>query len=167
MQTITYLESKDLDQFYEVFVNVLHTQLSGYSSKVLNYLTTQIYPRHAFALWLTDGSRIIITTKENKTTVGFAVLDRPYGGVSHCRWLGVAPEHQRKGIGTKIVIEWIRYAKSVGCHKIELAGHPQARGFYEAIGLESEGKKQTSYFGVDLYMFGKVIGEPDEHSMTR
>ncbi len=164
---ITYLESKDLDQFYEVFISVLHTQLSGYSSKVLNYLTTRIYPRPAFALWLTDGSKIVLIAKENSTIVGFAVIDRPYGGVSHCRWLGVVPDQQRKGVGRRIVNRWIDYAKTIGCHKIELAGHPQARGFYEAIGLIGEGKKQTSYFGVDLYMFGKVIGKPDDTLMTR
>ncbi len=84
-----------------------------------------------------------------------------------CRWLGVKKEYQKQGIGHQLIEAWIGLAKKQGCHKIEVASQPEAKGFYEKAGLTLEGKRISSYFGIDQYLFGKVIGQQNDSAMTK
>lgn len=163
--SIFLLKHDQLDSFLGVFEHILSTEFPGYSKNVVRYFLDKIYTKHNFSWWLTQGQTILVA-QDNETIVGFAVIDAPYGGVSLCRWLGVLKSFQKKGKGTQLVQAWIKNAVSQGCHKVEVAGQPEAKGFYEKMGLALEGKRTLSYFGIDQYIFGKVIGIPHEAVMT-
>jgi len=164
--TIITLESSRLNSFLPVFFSVLRTQFPGYTTDVLDYFEKTAYSRANFIYWLDNKLKTILVTVDNTNSiVGFAVIDNPYGGVSLCRWLGVIPENQRQGIGTLLINRWLELAKKQGCHKAELAAQESAKDFYEKCGLVCEGKRINSYFGIDQYVFGKILGTFDPQRM--
>jgi len=163
---IEKLQVKDLNEFWEVFPQILEKDFPGYTKAVVDYFLNKVYTKINFNHWLTTGWKIVLIAKLNGKIVGFAVLDKPYGGVCFCRWLGVLEELRKKGVGKRLIEEWISFAKNHGCHKVEIASQPIAKDFYEKIGLVLEGKRELSYFGIGQYIFGKVIGQPDDEAMT-
>ena len=165
--SIHALSSQDIDQFYPVFTSVLNTEFPGYTREVIYYLFNRIYTRDTLKFWVQRKEKIIIGAFENDSIVGFAVIDSPYGGVSFCRWLGVFKDHQRKGIGTSLIQKWEVLARESKAHKMEVAGQPEAKKFYEKMGFDLEGMRKKSYFGIDQYLFGKILAEPNAENMTR
>jgi len=166
---IEKLQMQNLDEFWQVFAQILKADFPGYSKSVVDYFLTRMYLKDNFDHWLKTDWKVILIAKNTKTEVkiiGFAVLDKPYGGVCFCRWLGVLPELRKNGIGRRLIEEWISYAKNCGCDKVEIASQPNAKKFYEKCGLNLEGKRNLSYFGIDQFIFGKVIGEPRDEVMV-
>ena len=164
---IRAIDQTEVDNFWNLFVAILETQFPGYTKKVLSFMTEKVYTRTAFIYWLSQSMKTVFLVTDSKEPVGFAVIDEPYGGVSFCRWLGLKPEYQRKGIGSQLIKMWIDHATALGCHKVEVAAQPVARDFYKKVGLNEEGIRKSSYFGIDQYVFGKVIGQPSDEVMTR
>ncbi len=158
---------KDLDQFWELFSQTIRNDFPGYSQQAIAYFLTRMYSQYNFQQWLMTGWKIILAARVERLMVGFAVLDKPYGGVCFLRWLGVRPEYRKKGVGKKLISEWEKYSRGDGCHKIEAASQSEAKKFYQKAGLKLEGKRRQSYFGIDQYIFGKVIGRPDDAIMTK
>ena len=68
-------------------------------------------------------------------------------------------------MGKKLVKEWMTYARELGCHKVEVASRSAAKNFYKKCGLALEGKRNLSYFGIDQYLFGKIINRPNDQIM--
>lgn len=164
---ITTLTEKEVFLFWQTFAAVMRSEFPGYTPDVIDYFLNKIYTLRNFQYWIGNKLKTIIVAKVDGQIVGFAVIDEPYGGVSFCRWLGIKKDYQRKGMGRKLIEAWIDLALSWGCHKVEIASQPEAKGFYEKVGLQLEGYRKLSYFGIDQYIFGKVIGKPDDESMTK
>lgn len=161
------LQKNELDSFFSVFSHILATEFTQYQKNVVRYLLDKIYSLDNFKYWLENNLKSILVACENDMIIGFAVIDEPYGGVSLCRWLGVSKSYQNRGIGTALIRQWIELATSQSCHKAELAAVTSARHFYEKAGLELEGLRKLSYFGIDQYVFGKIIGKVKESSIIR
>lgn len=159
---IEKLNLLELDQFMQIFTTVLQEGFPGYSKAVIDYFVNKAYNRNSYHYWLTTGWKIIYVAKADNKIVGFGVIDKPYGGVCFMRWLGVLPEFRKKGLGKQLVEAFVRFSQSYGCHKIELAAQPEAKDFYLKCGLFLEGKRNLSYFGIDQYIYGKVINKPND-----
>lgn len=164
---IEILRAEEVNDFGVVFAEVLKKEFSFYSPKIVDFFLTKIYIPLNFSFWIVRNLRTIIIAKTNGKIIGFSVIDQPYGGISFCRWLGVRREFQKMGAGKLLIKKWIELAKNQKCHKIEVAAQPDARGFYEKMGLDYEGKRKLSYFGIDQFVFGKIIGEPNEEEMVK
>ena len=164
---IEILKKEDVGEFYSIFVQALKTIFPCYSQKITDFFVNKIYTPANFIYWVNNNLKTIILTKEKNEIIGFMVIDQPYGGVSFCRWLAVLPKHQKKGLGKQLIEAWFVFAKSQGCHKVELASQPLAKTFYEKVGLTLEGERKLSYFGADQFVFGKIIGKPEESAMTK
>jgi GNAT superfamily N-acetyltransferase len=164
---IEKLQFRDLDSFWQVFSQLLQTDFPGYSKRVVDFFLNKIYIKDNFRQWLMTGWKIVLLAKRDGQAVGFAVLDKPYGGVCFCRWLGVLKDYRKKGVGKRLIQETINYAKNYGCHKIELASQSEAKKFYQKTGLVLEGRRDVSYFGIDQFIFGKVIGQPKDEVMVK
>jgi GNAT superfamily N-acetyltransferase len=74
--------------------------------------------------------------------------------------LAVLPEHERRGIGTRLlsrVVEWLR---AVGSNTIWLAASPdpriRAHGFYRSLGWRPNGKKEPNSNEI-------LVFEPTKH----
>jgi ribosomal protein S18 acetylase RimI-like enzyme len=165
---ISLLSRPEIDTFLPVFGSILANEFPGYTKNVVRYFLEKIYTKENFLWWHSQNQKIIIAAIINgteKEIVGFAIIDAPYGGVSFCRWLGIKKEFQRKGIGKQIIEKWKELALTSGCHKMEVASQPTAKEFYAKMGLELEGMRKLSYFGINQYIFGKVIGIPTDDVM--
>jgi len=163
---ITPLTYAELPSFFPVFSSVLSNEFPSYSKKTVRYLLEEMYTPTNFTYWLKNRLKTIFVAKnEAQTIIGFAVIDEPYGGVSLCRWLGVVKEYQKMGVGSALVEMWIEQAIKTRCHKVELAAQPTAREFYEKAGLTLEGLRKKSYFGIDQYVFGKVVADPQANKL--
>ncbi|PIS09133.1 hypothetical protein COT75_03110 [Candidatus Beckwithbacteria bacterium CG10_big_fil_rev_8_21_14_0_10_34_10] len=158
---------KDFEEFYKLYSLTLENDFPGYTKPVIDYFLNKIYTREALINWLSSGWKIVFIAKNQEKILGFAMLDKPYGGVCFCRWLGVLKKARKKGIGKKLINAWLDFSKSYGCHKVEIASQPESREFYEKCNLELEGKRNLSYFGINQYIFGKTIGQPDDEVMTK
>ncbi len=165
--TIELLRPQEVKPFWLTFSQVLTDEFPDYTDKVVSYLLEKIYNPANYQYWLANNLKTILVAKNESEVVGFAVIDEPYGGVSFCRWLGVKKDWQKKGIGRQLINQWINLAKNQGCHKVEVAAQPVAKGFYQKVGLTLEGKRELSYFGIDQYIFGQIIGSPNDKTMTK
>lgn len=163
---IERLQLAELDSFFQIFSELLQKDFSVYSKTVINYFLIKAYSKSAYHYWLTTGWKIIFVAKKEDYIIGFSVIDKPYGGVCFLRWLGVLEQFRHQGAGEKLINTWISYAKNYGCHKVELASQPEAKDFYQKCGLNLEGERQFSYFGINQPIFGKVIGRPSDLVMT-
>lgn len=162
------LQSVEFDQFYEIFTQVIVEEFPEYSKNIVRYLLTKIYTKTNFLYWLdNDMKTILLCVNDGREIIGFAVIDEPYGGVSLCRWLGVLRKYQRKTAGSLLVAKWLENATLQGCHKAEVASQPGARMFYARMGMKEEGFRALSYFGSDQYLFGKILGKPQEKVIAK
>lgn len=165
--TVSPINFRDVPEFFAVFRTVLETGFPIYGKKTVSYFTDKVYPAANFTYWIEHGMKVVYVVRSGGNIAGFAVIDEPYGGVSLLRWLGVLKEYRSRGIGSALIRTWLTLARMQGCHKAEVASQPDAKPFYEKMGLELEGMRKKSYFGSDQYVFGKLLGEPDEQVMTR
>jgi len=156
--TISSLNPEKLKDFFPFFEKLMRENFLFYHSKVIDYFLTKIYSQQNLYYQLKNNQRIILVAYEDKQSLGFAMIDEPYGGVSFLRWLAVSKNQQGKGIGKALVFEWEKIAKNQGCHKMELAAYPLVSSFYERCGFEKEGLRKMSYFGVNQVVMGKIIG---------
>jgi len=164
---ISILTSNEIGAFYPVFCQIMKTAFACYTQKMINFFIDKVYTPANFFFWINNQYKTVLVIKIKKEFAGFAMIDQPYGGVSMCRWLGIQPKYQKKGFGSKLINAWIDLAKSQGCHKVELAAQTAAKKFYEKVGLTLEGERKLSYFGTNQYIFGKIIGPPNENTMTK
>lgn len=149
----------DLNLFYPFFAKTLSNNFPYYHPKVINYFLNKIYTFSNLSFWLTNGDREILAAFLDNEPIGFAMIDSPYGGVSFLRWLAVDKNYQKKGIGSKLVLEWEKIAKESGCQKMELATHQTTVPFYQKQGFQIEGLRKLSYFGINQVLMGKIIGK--------
>lgn len=164
---ISILTKDDIGTFYPVFCQIMKTAFACYTQRIVNFFIEKVYAPANFFFWINNQYKTIIVVKIKKEFAGFAMIDQPYGGVSMCRWLGIRSEYQKQGLGSKMINAWVDLARSQGCHKIELAAQTAAKKFYEKVGLTLEGERQLSYFGTNQYIFGKIIGQPNEKTMIK
>lgn len=164
---IDTLSTQGINEFYQVFTTVLKEDFPGYTQAVINYFLTKAYNISSYHYWITTGWKIVFIAREEGKIIGFAVVDKPYGGVCFCRWLGVLKDFRQKGAGIMLIQKWEEYAKTYGCHKIEIASQPEAKPFYDKCRLNLEGMRKLSYFGIDQYIYGKVLANPKDEIMIK
>ena len=156
---ISSLKPENLADFFPFFEKLMRENFAFYHPKVIDYFLTKIYNQPNLYYQLQNNYRTILVAYEEKQPLGFAMIDEPYGGVSFLRWLSVDKNHQKKGVGKALVLEWEKIAKNQGCHKMEVASYPLVASFYERCGFEKEGLRKMSYFGINQIAMGKMIGK--------
>lgn len=90
--------------------------------------------------WVNDTNQDVFMAFEDGEPVGVAVIS--YGEVGEFCYNAVKPEHQSKGIGTKLVKARKKAAKSYGCKKLissVTANHSGAQKIYEREGFSPAG----------------------------
>ncbi|MGD9692411.1 MAG: GNAT family N-acetyltransferase [Phycisphaerales bacterium] len=114
--------------------------------------------------WQSAGE--VIVAEERGEVIGAYVLQRRTDRLAHSAYIGsvgVAPEHQGRGVGSAMMREAINRLRAEGRHRIELyvsADNPRAISMYGRLGFEIEGTHRRFFrrAGEDAFV--------DEHSMA-
>lgn len=153
--------SSEAEKVYEVFSSILKDSFPEYSPRLIKFFLTKDFPPSSWRKKLEGNKITVFGAYDRGRIVGILVTDKLYGGVSYCTWLGVLKEFQGRGIGRKLVEKWEQKIKKIGGHKLMLITQEETnRGFYKKLRFNEEGFEEKSWFGLDCWKFGKVIGEP-------
>lgn len=98
---------------------------------------------------------------EKDTTLGIA-KGRLFGksGLAKLGWIGVHPDHQRKGIGKALLRRVITYCRDNGCHKLTLNTMPvliPAINLYLKLGSVPEAYLHKEWWNVDFIKMSKWL----------
>lgn len=158
---IENLTLENLNEFLPVFEEILKTGFPEYSPELVNFFINKDFSSKIVEEKLKNNQCWGLIAGIDGGIVGFLLIDILYGGVSYANWLGVKKEFQGKGIGSLLMAEWEKKVKAGGGHKLILITQSQKnRNFYLKNGFKEEGFEEKSWFGMDCWMFGKIIGEP-------
>lgn len=153
---IESLQSTDWSEFYRLFKKVLKRDFPGYPRQVKEKFASEIRVRG----FLEEKKRFFWVVKARGKIVGFLVAKGTLGGVSFVNWFGVAREFRCQGIGTKLLKVWQSWAREKGYHKLRISTtNKENQAFYEKLGFSLEGVKREDSYGLDQFIFGKVVGK--------
>jgi ribosomal protein S18 acetylase RimI-like enzyme len=107
---------------------------------------------------ISDPDSIILVAEEGSETVGIAWGNLKEDGSAWLIFLGVSPEHRRKGVGTSLLIRFIKLSRKMGSVKVALDTDPRlipAIRLYERMGFTAEGVTKNPY-GLELVIYGRA-----------
>jgi len=121
--------------------------------------------RHESELHNPDYYRVVsrsiggvsLVAEHGRKLVGIA-LGRIHGrsGIAHLSWIGVDPDYRELGVGEALLLSFIDYVRSKGCHKVALYTLPclkKAIKLYLKHGFLPECLLRRHWWGVDFLMF--------------
>ena len=130
--TVRKLQKEDL---LSGFLHTLDSlrQASNMDKKTAEKIFDKINsnPDHIVAVAVIEGKIVGSTTLLIETK-----FIHNGGKVGHIEDVVVDKEYQRKGIGEKIVMYLLRYAKDQGCYKTILDCTDEVKPFYEKLGFK-------------------------------
>ena len=130
--TIRKLQKEDL---WNGFLHTLDSlrQASNMDKKTADKIFDKINsnPDHIVAVAIIEGKIVGSTTLLIETK-----FIHNGGKVGHIEDVVVDKEYQRKGIGEKIIMYLLRYAKDQGCYKTILDCVDEVKPFYEKLGFK-------------------------------
>jgi len=134
--TVRKLQKDDL---WNGFLQTLDSlrQASNIDKKTAEKIFDKINsnPDHIVAVAIIEGKIVGATTLLIETK-----FIHNGGKVGHIEDVVVDKKHQRKGIGEKIIIYLLRYAKDQGCYKTILDCTDEVKPFYEKLGFKHNAK---------------------------
>lgn len=164
----SFAKSTEYKDFYEVFIKSLKKQFPEYSKNSMIYLTEVDWSWESINNQLKIGKKIAILAKEEKAgIVGYVLFNKNYGGISLINWIAVEEKYQQHGIATKLLEIWEKDALKKGAHGLQVWTIEKNRGFYKNRGFVESGILPSFWFGIDHYLFYKIIGEPIEENYLR
>lgn len=130
--TIRKLQKDDLWNGFLLTLDSLR-QVSNIDKKTAEKIFDKINsnPDHIVAVAVIEGKVVGSTTLLIETK-----FIHNGGKVGHIEDVVVDKEYQRKGIGEKIVVYLLRYAKDQGCYKTILDCMDDVKPFYEKLGFK-------------------------------
>ncbi len=157
--TIIDLPALRLDEFYQVFSELMHEGYADFPLELREYFLSKDYPQASFSFWLERNVRKILVALEDDKIAGFLIGDHTYGGVGFISWLGVLPSFRRRQFASALLQEYEKYAKSKNAHLLELFAGNNVKAFYERLGFTCVGHREHGYYGQENNIMDKVIGE--------
>ncbi len=159
---IKKITREKIKAFHQVFSKIVRNSFPEYPPAVLDFFVNKDFADAFLKKDIEKWDYAVRLAEEEGEIVGFLVREKLYGGVSFCTWLGVAREYQGKGIGAKLVETWEKEVLKEKGHKLMLVAPSQeACAFYLKQGFAEEGYERKSWFGLDYWLFGKIIAEPN------
>ena len=130
--TIRKLQKEDLSNGFLHTLDSLR-QASNIDKKTAEKIFDEINSNsdHIVAVAIIEGKIVGSTTLLIETK-----FIHNGGKVGHIEDVVVDKEYQRKGIGEKIIIYLLRYAKDQGCYKTILDCADEVKPFYEKLGFK-------------------------------
>ena len=156
---------RDAGGFLELYRNVAAEERFLRAERVLRSLreTRRLFRRPR------TSERCFLVAVEDERVLGWISITRePHPAVRHVATFGmaVAADRRGRGVGSAMLAEALRWARSVGVDKVELSVYPDNRGaqtLYRRFGFVEEGRlrrhSRKSYGDEDEILMGVWIGE--------
>ncbi len=106
-----------------------------------------------------NPARIVLVAEEEEI-VGLAQGRTNTGGYSWLGFMGVSPDHRRRGVARGLLDEFIRLSRESGCTKVSLNTAPclkPAINLYADTGFIPEGYLRNHMHGLDLIYYSLFL----------
>lgn len=161
MLEIRKITEGEITSFHGVYTRILRECFPEYPDHVLEYFITSDFAKAFLDKKMQDWDYAVLLALDKGKIVGFLMKEKVYAGVSFCNWLGVLKDYQGQGVGSRLLQKWEEEVLAEGGHKLMLnTNSPKNRKFYSDRGFVEEGFQRQAWFGLDYWVFGKVIAEP-------
>ncbi|MCA1727712.1 MAG: ribosomal protein S18-alanine N-acetyltransferase [Actinobacteria bacterium] len=131
----------------------------------------QVYPRPwSPSLFLSEMSeprnRIYLVARDGRDVLGYAGL-MSYGDEAHVTTIAVDPAHQRRKIGTRLLLDLVRGGRRLGAHAISLevrVSNWGAQRMYGRFGFRPVGVRKGYYQETNedaLVMWADEVDTPE------
>ena len=154
---VVSLERTHLDEFFDVFSELMHEGYDDFPTYLQNYFLEQLYSKEALMEGQEKGSRVIYLGRIDGKIVGFIVGNRLFGGVGFISWLGVLEQYRGRRIGTVLLDEYEQYVVKYNGHMLTLNTFTERAHFYKHLGFEEIGLRRQGYFGLDAILMDKRL----------
>lgn len=135
----------------------LHLRLRRWQEKIGENNFHDIYDSQpdlrSIAQTYLNGGQFFVAKNQSDSIIGFVGLKGNDGRVATLKRLAVMPEYQGMGVGSRLVEALVRWSRTSGFEKIQLATGRQerARGIYEKYGFKVTGiNKKSDDFMMEL-----------------
>ncbi|MBC8223843.1 GNAT family N-acetyltransferase [Candidatus Bathyarchaeota archaeon] len=109
---------------------------------------------------IADPERIMLVAEEGGEIVGLAQGRTNRGGYSWLGFMGVSPDHRRRGVGGGLLDVFIRRSRESGCTKVSLDTAPSLKPaikLYAETGFIPEGYMRNHMHGLDLIFYSLFL----------
>ena len=152
---------EEVKEFHKLLSGVLREGFPEYSSGLVEFFINKDFSVENIRKQIESGEITVLVDEEISGLVGFLVYEKLYGGVSYCPWVGVLREIRGRGVGRRLVEEWEKRILMENGHKLMILTQSKTnRKIFPKFGFREEGFEKKSWFGLDAWVFGKIIGEP-------
>jgi len=99
----------------------------------------------------------VIAIDNEDTIIGVARLQFNSESEAQIRYMAVASEHERQGVGRSMISYMEDHAKRTGHHDMVLDAREPAVGFYEKLGYVVTGKSYLLFDTIQHYKMHKLL----------
>lgn len=157
----------DFEKFYKLLVKTLQGNYFLYSKNSCSFTLDEDLPKKDLKRYIKEGKRILFLAYSKNKVVGYLLTFKTRAGVSFAQWLAVDRAYQQHGIASKLLSLWEKESLSDGAHILQLWTTENDLPFYLGRGFTKGGSFPKSWFGVDHFLFYKVLRKPNEKLFLR
>lgn len=152
----------DFEKFYELLTKTLMGNYFLYSKNSSAFTLNEDLPRKDLKKLIRDGKRILYLAYSKNNVVAYLLTFKTHAGVAFAQWLAVDKDFQKHGIASKLLSLWEREALTNGAHLLQLWTTKNDIPFYLNRKFKKGGSFPQSWFGIDHYLFYKILRKPNE-----
>jgi len=161
MTKIIKAKRKDFEEFYKFFEKTLKEKYFLYPKESAFYIVNVGLPKKLqLKKEILKGERPLYVVYEKNRLIGYLLTEKDYAGVSFGYWLAVDKDFCNRGIASDLLKTWERDVVREGVHSLRVWTTENDIGFYKKKGFVLGGKFEKAWFGIDHYLFYKIIGKP-------
>ena len=108
-----------------------------------------------------DSFHLIAVNRQHRI-IGCARLQANSPEEAQLRYMAVADDYQRRGIGRKLLAAMENRARQNGASRLVLDAREGARGFYERLGYRCEGKSYLLFGEIQHYRMHKRLRQKNQ-----
>jgi len=154
--TIIRLNSKDIEQFYALFTDLIQNEIPELKDRSDFFLNGDYSKLRVYSALEYSKSVILGCFVDNKL-VGFLWGNDGYAGLGFVSWLMIDQQYRKRGLATKLLKYYEDTIKELGGHVVELYCFERLKPFYERNGYSVIGIRPKGYFKLKQFIMSREL----------